>query len=86
MKMSGNIVGLRIIAVGIAAAMLVEVAAAADAKAVPGINDLYRLDLLPKLKSFESVGCVSSYDPTAATTTASAASILSSARKKRGLS
>lgn len=39
-----------------------EVASQADL--VPGVNELYRLDLLPKLKSFESVGNVASYDPT----------------------
>ncbi len=54
----------RIVALSLVVGLVAVGAANADERPVPGINDLYRLDLLPKLKSFESVGCVSSHDPT----------------------
>ena len=53
-----------VVALSIVASLIVLRLAGAGEKPVPGINELYRLDLLPKLKSFESVGCVSSRDPT----------------------
>ncbi len=36
----------------------------AQDKELQGIETLYRLDLLPKLKPFAGIGCFSSYDPT----------------------
>ncbi|MBN1422849.1 MAG: DUF2961 domain-containing protein [Planctomycetes bacterium] len=35
-----------------------------DRVQVRGIEELYRLDLLPRLRPFAGVGCVASYDPT----------------------
>jgi hypothetical protein len=40
------------------------VAFSAEGKQARGIEELYRLDLLPRLRPFETVGCVSSHDPT----------------------
>ena len=41
-----------------------DAAFSADQKQIRGIEELYRLDLLPKLRPFASVGCLASYDPT----------------------
>ncbi|MBN2473802.1 MAG: DUF2961 domain-containing protein [Pirellulales bacterium] len=59
MKMYRHIVALSIVA-----GLIGVCPADADEEPVPGINELYRLDLLPRLRRFESVGCVSSRDPT----------------------
>ncbi len=64
MKTRRNIVVPNIAVVVIALCAAGTVAASSDEKQVLGIEDLYRLDLLPRLKPFASVGCVSSYDPT----------------------
>ncbi|MBN1911393.1 MAG: DUF2961 domain-containing protein [Pirellulales bacterium] len=40
------------------------IADSTGAKPIPRIEDLYRLDLLPQLRQFESIGCKASYDPT----------------------